>query len=264
MRAYHLSILGLDASATSADIKAAYRQLSKKYHPDINKSTGAEEQFIQIKDAYEYLTAPLKVEEPSTSFHDELSEQELWRMEYRRRAREKELENQRLQQQLIKKLLSYFKPVVIAIFTLNMLLAIDYFLPLQSHEQKILGISKIFESSSSRYGNRNAKYRYDEMYFEDFTMRFDRGEMIIMDHYDRAVVEATLIFSKPMFATITIDGEDKRHKQIYNIYYVFGYLIPFMIALGILFFRFRNPMQKLNLAIVLGVLAMIQVFLYFM
>ncbi len=51
---YH-KILGLKKDAGPDDIKRAYRQLAKKYHPDINKSPDAHDQFIKITEAYEIL-----------------------------------------------------------------------------------------------------------------------------------------------------------------------------------------------------------------
>ncbi len=38
----------MDRSASDRDIRAAYKRLSKKYHPDINKAPNAEEQFVEI------------------------------------------------------------------------------------------------------------------------------------------------------------------------------------------------------------------------
>ncbi|NVY97044.1 molecular chaperone DnaJ [Lactobacillus sp. DCY120] len=50
--------LGLDRNASEAEIKKAYRQLSKKYHPDLNKNPGAEEKFKEVNDAYDILKDP--------------------------------------------------------------------------------------------------------------------------------------------------------------------------------------------------------------
>lgn len=49
-------ILGVSKDATDQELKKAYRQLSKKYHPDVNKESGAEEKFKQIQEAYEVLS----------------------------------------------------------------------------------------------------------------------------------------------------------------------------------------------------------------
>lgn len=47
--------LGVEASAGEAEIKAAYRRLARKYHPDVSKEKGAEERFKSINEAYEVL-----------------------------------------------------------------------------------------------------------------------------------------------------------------------------------------------------------------
>ena len=48
--------LGLSTSATKAEIKIAYRKLAKKYHPDKNKSQQASQLFIEVNEAYAYLS----------------------------------------------------------------------------------------------------------------------------------------------------------------------------------------------------------------
>lgn len=48
--------LGVERSATEAQIKSAYRKLARKYHPDVNKDPGAVEKFKNINEAYEVLS----------------------------------------------------------------------------------------------------------------------------------------------------------------------------------------------------------------
>ncbi|WP_125604363.1 molecular chaperone DnaJ [Lapidilactobacillus bayanensis] len=52
----YYDVLGVGKDASEADIKKAYRQLSKKYHPDINKAPDAEAKFKEVNEAYETLS----------------------------------------------------------------------------------------------------------------------------------------------------------------------------------------------------------------
>lgn len=52
----YYDVLGVGKDASEADIKKAYRKLSKKYHPDINKAPDAEAKFKEVNEAYETLS----------------------------------------------------------------------------------------------------------------------------------------------------------------------------------------------------------------
>jgi curved DNA-binding protein CbpA len=56
----YYSILHINKDASTDEIKKAYRNLAKKYHPDICKDLNAEEKFKQINEAYETLSDPTK------------------------------------------------------------------------------------------------------------------------------------------------------------------------------------------------------------
>ncbi|CAB4197075.1 DnaJ DnaJ-class molecular chaperone with C-terminal Zn finger domain [uncultured Caudovirales phage] len=46
-------VLGVSAGASSDEVKKKYRELTKKYHPDVNKEPGSEDKFKKINEAYQ-------------------------------------------------------------------------------------------------------------------------------------------------------------------------------------------------------------------
>ena len=51
----YYEVLGVSRTASKDEIKSAYRQLAKKYHPDINKEKDAEAKFKEVQEAYDVL-----------------------------------------------------------------------------------------------------------------------------------------------------------------------------------------------------------------
>lgn len=57
----YYKVLGVSRTASTDDIKKAFRQLARKYHPDVNPGNKqAEARFKEINEAYEVLSAPDK------------------------------------------------------------------------------------------------------------------------------------------------------------------------------------------------------------
>lgn len=52
----YYEVLGLQKGASKEEIKRAYKKLSKKHHPDINKEEDADVKFKEIAEAYEVLS----------------------------------------------------------------------------------------------------------------------------------------------------------------------------------------------------------------
>lgn len=56
----YYKILEVQPTADEKAIKAAYRKLARKYHPDVSKEAGAEDKFKEAGEAYEVLSSPEK------------------------------------------------------------------------------------------------------------------------------------------------------------------------------------------------------------
>lgn len=69
----YYEILGLDKDASQADIKKAFRNKAKDYHPDVNKSPDAEGMFKELGEAYEVLSDPDRRSMYDRYGHDGLS-----------------------------------------------------------------------------------------------------------------------------------------------------------------------------------------------
>ena len=51
----YYEVLGVARTASTEEIRRAYRKLARQYHPDVNREDHAEERFKEINEAYEVL-----------------------------------------------------------------------------------------------------------------------------------------------------------------------------------------------------------------
>jgi len=56
----YYEILGVDRGASESQLKTAFRDLARQYHPDVSKEEEAEEKFKEINEAYAVLSDPQK------------------------------------------------------------------------------------------------------------------------------------------------------------------------------------------------------------
>jgi len=247
----YLKVLGLSSQATDRDIKKAYWSLSKKYHPDINKSSDAKEKFLEINEAYHYLVeSPIK--EKEWIIGDNLEEER--RNKARAYAWRKYQAEQKRQIQLMEKLLRYYTYSSFLIILTNILFLIDYTLPKQQENINIVSVDKVYENVGG------IKYHtFDDIEFLNVTLRFDAG-LIDYDHlYKEISVSRTAIWNK----IISINLEEREIKPISNFYTINKFFSVVMIIIFSVFFFTSNSDAKLTLALTSIIGFFIQIILYF-
>ncbi|KAL1245352.1 DnaJ [Trichinella spiralis] len=75
--------LGLQRSATPEEIRQAYRTLAKRWHPDKNKASNAEQKFLEINEAYNLLSNPKRRKNYDMYGWDKESEDDVGPMHYK-------------------------------------------------------------------------------------------------------------------------------------------------------------------------------------
>ncbi len=94
MREHYLNILGLKNNASEEAIKKAYRRKALQYHPDKNNTEAAQNKFIEVNQAYQFLSNPdnaVKEEiivepNPTDKFYDKRFKKEVSKEELDKRA----------------------------------------------------------------------------------------------------------------------------------------------------------------------------------
>ncbi|MBS3152557.1 molecular chaperone DnaJ [Candidatus Woesearchaeota archaeon] len=79
----YYEVLGVSKNSSKEEIKKAYRELAKKYHPDISKEKDAAEKFKKVSEAYAVLSDDTKKSQydqfGSTGFQQRYSQEDIFR-----------------------------------------------------------------------------------------------------------------------------------------------------------------------------------------
>jgi hypothetical protein len=135
MRGSAYKVFGLDPGASEEEIRKRYRELVKKFHPDVNKDPRAEEKFIEIQAAYEQLLhgyeEPAEIETPTEpTFQEEYTayrEHARQQFQARKKKEAEELEKLYVRLQtgpihLLHRCIAFVSVIVLLVLCLDLLL----------------------------------------------------------------------------------------------------------------------------------------------
>lgn len=265
MSNYYLTLLELEPGATKADVKKAYRRLSKIYHPDLNKSPEAHQKFIELTEAYTFLSqvGPRPHQEPIRyDYNPEVSEYELWREKAKAKARQRAKEEAKLQRELIKKIFWVFRKVAVGIIAFNVLLILDVNLPRTISQEELVYKEP---NNDPRYKPKgNSSSNYDLLVFPNYEFLVEKGSTKNVRIGEFAQLGSTPLFDKPMTAQFKLNDRIKVFEPVYNIYIGYWVLIPMTFLILALFeYHFKTLDTKLTLVIFMCFLSLYQLHLFF-
>lgn len=257
MKDYY-SILGIPRSATSNEIKDAYRTLAKKFHPDINASPDAERIFKELNEAYEVLGDPIKKAQYDQPFlykpvttTEPVHRDRAYRSQ--RYASPKNSEAQRLQQ-----LKEEYKPIFVWLckigLSFSILIALDVIIP-PAKTQEVIAQS-LYSRGSRRSAPVHTFVTGDKTKFKWYG---DDNAGFTLDVNDSINLQTSRIF----FNVLTVQKPGKAAvvwvTRIYTRLIFFPIILLIASTLGLVFKNNANAV--LNLATVSFVTLVICFFL---
>lgn len=244
--------LGVDRAASIVEIRKAYRDLAKKYHPDVNADAGAPAMTARINAAYNLLNDPQKkfaydnryafVSDESDvdySQADDVQDFNAYDEEAGTDAREKRAKIARRESAIynVVRRLCY----LIALF--NFLIIVDYFLPVNTElDYPLYGYQK---TANGRYSSATSFMKTSQHEFQvPNTLHVD---------YDYDAIEKKLLCMEftPIFSTIKRIGVDHgeyalMYKAPGTIYLPWLLPVPYMLLAASIFFIVKKEYSRLR------------------
>lgn len=261
MRHQYLKILDLDQSATKVDIKKAFREKAKSLHPDKNPSPNAQEEFIQLCEAYEalinddfdeqkfqkdYPTSNSKRSYYSKKYNRFVSEEEyLAKMRVAKqhaefkRVIEKNIHNIGYQQ-LINSL-TYKVAVVMGIVTIliGTILTLDYLI-LEKNEKLYIVDSMADYGTEFEINVSNSNINEDPKKLDLYYSIHEFGAFVKFRHNELVVVNFTPLFHQPVSFYRKRIGAVKQVIKNESTFYIAFWPITVIFLLPILMFASRG------------------------
>ena len=264
--------LGLSTSATKAEIKVAYRKLAKKYHPDKNKSKQASQLFIEVNEAYAYLTnegTSYRINYPekttnsnkSKSSEDELRKRMDWARKYAQYKKVKEermmeLEYYKIHNSSRKKFINLINWVSISF---AFLILVDF---------KILPTSSIHVDLITKYvdvGSDKLVFKFKDVDDNNFNFGVSLEDVRFLNNakIKDYSTEKSILFRQNTHMLLNIDNEIISIENNFCVYKVFYfYFTILLLPLITIFSKGPNTVHILSSYVISSVATLGIIFLF--
>jgi len=261
--AQSISALNLHHGASADDIKAAYRNLAKQYHPDVYKLDGGEK-FKKINAAYRYLKKhPHPTAETSSprkqrsTYHPPQDDYARRRREYYRRKKAKEAQSRK---QTYLMMIQRVKPFVLTVLVFNILLSLDYVLP-TSKEVKVIK-NYVMTTSRNSLSNGEKTFEYEIIFNDNESRSFRTNKRNIVNKGENYTLSSSFLFGTSM--NLIHHKTQEELTPPFGVYNIFGVIIPFVFLLQYLYFyRVKNFDLRFGLVAFMLVAVLMQISLTF-
>ena len=264
--------LGLSSSASKAEIKVAYRKLAKKYHPDKNKSKQASQLFIEVNEAYAYLTnegTSYRINYPekttnsnkSKSSEDELRKRMDWARKYAQYKKVKEermmeLEYYKIHNSSRKKFINLINWVSISF---AFLILVDF---------KILPTSSIHVDLITKYvdvGSDKLVFKFKDVDDNNFNFGVSLEDVRFLNNakIKDYSTEKSILFRQNTHMLLNIDNEIISIENNFCVYKVFYfYFTILLLPLITIFSKGPNTIHILSSYVISSVATLGIIFLF--
>ena len=264
--------LGLSSSASKAEVKVAYRKLAKKYHPDKNKSKQASQLFIEVNEAYAYLTnerSSYRINYPekttnrnkSKSSEDELRKRMDWARKYAQYKKVKEermmeLEYYKIHNSIRKKIINIINWVSISF---AFLILVDF---------KILPTSSIHVDLITKYvdvGSDKLVFKFKDVDNNNFNFGVSLEDVRFLNiaKIKDYSTEKSILFRQNTHMLLNIDNEIISIENNFCVYKVFYfYFTILLLPLITIFSKGPNTVHILSSYVISSVATLGIIFLF--
>jgi curved DNA-binding protein CbpA len=233
----YFDVLGLPINADQQQIKKQYRKLAMRLHPDKNPSPEAKALFINITEAYNFLSAQTSNQpglitdrKKEKTREDRIKEAQI--RFYNQQQKEKE-ENERYFQSLFKgKKWQIIKTLAYPSCIISLLLILDFFLPTHFETRQI---ESVYSDSSSK----NKSISRSLVTSDKQSFHIENSFLSVGKSSELITIEKTGLFHLPKFIYIQYENSISKYGLIFNFYWG---LIPTSCVLfvPILVYYFRR------------------------